>query len=345
MFQDEVVAEEQSKRFKGKHSLDSDEEDEVDKYDVLKEDDIEGQEEATLDFDEGVQITPFNMREEMEEGHFDKNGTYIFDKKDEVQDNWMDNIDWVRVKEREKNPKRKMDEDSDEDDAPLDKKHIYTEMLKILEPGEMVTKALRRLGGNKGKFQTASQRWKAKKLKGNKPVTKESEADAGNKEKLLELTSLADRLISDGDMEAYELTFEKINYLLKHKNPKGKVKFEIPQDADSDDALDMFAENFDENEKKDKVEPEPESNGASNGKKIEEKGKEVSEAAEEDDDTVKWEYKWENKETATIHGPFTSSQMLTWTEENFFPDGVFVRKVDGGGEFYTSKRIDFDLYT
>ncbi|XP_055957698.1 CD2 antigen cytoplasmic tail-binding protein 2 [Patella vulgata] len=264
MFQDDVVAEDQSKRFKGKHSLDSDEEDdEVDKYDVLKEDDIEGQEEATIDFDEGVQITPFNMREEMEEGHFDKNGTYIFDKKDQIQDSWMDNIDWVRVKEREKNSKRKMDEDSDEDDAPLDKKHIYTEMLKILEPGEMVTKALRRLGGNKGKFQTASQRWKAKKLKGNKSATNESEADAGNKEKLLELTSLADRLISDGDMEAYELTFEKINYLLKHKNPKEKVKFEIPQDADSDDALDMFADNFDETEKRDKAEPE--SKSASNG--------------------------------------------------------------------------------
>ena len=38
-----------------------------------------GQEETTVDFDDGVRITPFNMREEMEEGHFDKDGMYIFD--------------------------------------------------------------------------------------------------------------------------------------------------------------------------------------------------------------------------------------------------------------------------
>lgn len=39
-----------------------------------------GQEEATIEFDENIQITPFNMREELEEGHFDTDGTYIFDK-------------------------------------------------------------------------------------------------------------------------------------------------------------------------------------------------------------------------------------------------------------------------
>lgn len=33
-----------------------------------------------MDFDEGIKITPFNMREEMEEGHFDKDGMYIFNK-------------------------------------------------------------------------------------------------------------------------------------------------------------------------------------------------------------------------------------------------------------------------
>ncbi|ESO96291.1 hypothetical protein LOTGIDRAFT_144141 [Lottia gigantea] len=310
--------EEQTKRFKEKHSLDSDEEDDGDKYDVLQEDDIEGQEEATIDYEEGVQITPFNMREEMEEGHFDKNGMYIFDKKDQIQDNWMDNIDWVRVKEREKGDKRKMEEDSDDEDEPIDKIKIYKEMLSLMEPGESVTKSLRRLGGNKGKIQLASQRWKAKKQKGS---DKPSAEETANKEKLLSLTSLANSLISEGDMETYELTFEKINYLIKPK--VGKEKFDIPQDADADDALDMFADNFDEQDKE----------------------KEKKEEEEEDDNIVKWEYKWENKDSESIHGPFTSAQMLQWTEEDYFPNGVFVRKVKSGGEFYSSKRIDFDLYT
>ena len=39
-----------------------------------------GQEEGDVGYDEGITITPFNMREELEEGHFDKDGTYIFAK-------------------------------------------------------------------------------------------------------------------------------------------------------------------------------------------------------------------------------------------------------------------------
>ena len=33
-----------------------------------------------MDYEEGIQITPFNMRDELEEGHFDSEGTFIFEK-------------------------------------------------------------------------------------------------------------------------------------------------------------------------------------------------------------------------------------------------------------------------
>lgn len=39
-----------------------------------------GQEDPTIDSYEGIKVTPFNMKEELEEGHFDKDGMYIFDK-------------------------------------------------------------------------------------------------------------------------------------------------------------------------------------------------------------------------------------------------------------------------
>ena len=66
-----------------------------------------------------------------------------------------------------------------------------------------------------------------------------------------------------------------------------------------------------------------------------------------DDDAVKWEYKWEDSEDAEIHGPYTSTQMSEWKEEGYFPDNVFVRKTSAGpdAKFYSSRRIDFDLYT
>ena len=51
----------------------------------MTEDDVEGQEDQTVDFDDGEKITPFNMKEEMEEGHFDKQGNYFFKKDADIK--------------------------------------------------------------------------------------------------------------------------------------------------------------------------------------------------------------------------------------------------------------------
>lgn len=32
----------------------------------------------------------------MQEGHFDSEGNYFIKKDQEIRDNWLDNIDWVR---------------------------------------------------------------------------------------------------------------------------------------------------------------------------------------------------------------------------------------------------------
>jgi CD2 antigen cytoplasmic tail-binding protein 2 len=37
------------------------------------------------------------MKEELEEGHFDKEGHYHWKKEKELRDNWLDNIDWLKV--------------------------------------------------------------------------------------------------------------------------------------------------------------------------------------------------------------------------------------------------------
>ncbi len=57
-----------------------------------------GQEEETIEYDEETKITPFNMKDEMDDGHFDSEGTFIFKKdKEEIKDAWLDNIDWNMV--------------------------------------------------------------------------------------------------------------------------------------------------------------------------------------------------------------------------------------------------------
>ncbi|XP_075999338.1 CD2 antigen cytoplasmic tail-binding protein 2 [Genypterus blacodes] len=344
-------------RFKGKHSLDSDEEDEGEetkssKYDILASDDVEGQEGATIDFDEGVSITPFNLDEEMQEGHFDSEGNYFVKKEEQIRDNWLDNIDWVRIKEQpfkqkkkglaakrrrrpgdedeaeeekrreeqRKNSDNEDEEDEEEKEPAEDPLASYTQrqlteaVVELLLPGETVATGLRRLGGLGGR--------KKGKLREESEPTEEKKRDT---EKLDRLTSLADRLVASGMFEIYQQSYEKLAHLMKSMNQK-KPAVRSGGDDEEEDELDMFGDKFDEK-----------STGRSDEK--------------EDDgdaivcDQVMWEYKWENKEASEVYGPFNSQQMQGWVDEGYFNDGVYCRRVDqGGSQFYSSKRLDFELY-
>ena len=46
-----------------------------------------------------IKITPFNLKEEQEEGEFATDGSFVWKKSNEVNDAWLDNVDWVQVKE------------------------------------------------------------------------------------------------------------------------------------------------------------------------------------------------------------------------------------------------------
>ncbi|XP_046568238.1 CD2 antigen cytoplasmic tail-binding protein 2 homolog [Haliotis rubra] len=353
-------------RFKEKHSLDSDEEDDDgDKHEVLDDEEIEGQEEGISDVVEGIQITPFNMTEEMEEGHFDKDGMFIFEKdKAQIRDSWMDNIDWVKVKETQiKHDLKRSLSDSDEELPPFNEQAVYAEILPMLQPGESIAKALRRIGGNQN--LSASQRLKLKKQKklGNVNNSNTEEEAQEKKAKMAKLTELADSFVSNGIMDIYEMTYEKISHTLK-KMESQKVKFDVPADVDDDDALDMFADNFDKKEsdgteigpresKKAKLDlngsgedasHKTEPAAASTSTEAASSSAAASTSAEESE--VKWEYKWEDTDSATIHGPFNSTQMLKWSDDGFFKNGAYCRKVGAANaQFYNTRRIDFDLYT
>ncbi|XP_061761532.1 CD2 antigen cytoplasmic tail-binding protein 2 isoform X1 [Nerophis ophidion] len=339
-------------RFKGKHSLDSDEEDEGEntgssKYDILADDDVDGQENATIDFDEGVSITPFNLEEEMEEGHFDSEGNYFIKKEQQIRDNWLDNIDWVKIKEqpfkqkkkglaakrkrrvgdedeaeeekkREEQQENKDEEEEEEEAEPAeDPLASYTQqqlteaLLELLLPGETVTAALRRLGGLGGR--------KKNKLRQDGQAAEEAKRDT---EKLDRLTSLADRLVASGMYGIYQQTHEKLAYTLKGMNSKRPAR----KTDGEEDELDMFGEEFDEK----------------HAAASQDKDEEVKAVSEE----VMWEYKWENKDDSEVYGPFTSQQMQDWVDEGYFSSGVYCRRLDQqGSQFYNSKRLDFELYT
>ncbi|KAM9305067.1 CD2 antigen cytoplasmic tail-binding protein 2 [Gastrophryne carolinensis] len=338
-------------RFKGKHSLDSDEEDDgeednVAKYNILAPEDVDGQESATLESEGGVPITPFNLNEEMEEGHFDSEGNYFLKKEAQIRDHWLDNIDWVRVKERPAPPAggaEDGDSDTDEGRAPLEVKTLLEEIVKLLLPGETVARGIQRLGGSGGRKRSGARRGRPGRGRGRRAeeesrdspaevrlragpeaaaqtddVTEGGDiADTGpsnvqpeeaekEAEPLDQLISLADQMVALGNYEVYQDTYEKLQFRLR-----GMA---------APPTLDMFAD------------------------EVEEKQLEAKEGARKVDEVL-WEYRWENKDGAELYGPFSSTQMQDWVDQGYFKDGVYCRRLSSTeGQFYSSLRIDFDLY-
>lgn len=170
-----------------------------------------------------------------------------------IKDNWIDNIDWIRVKESErvKAQERAAAAATEEDDLPpVDKKPLFLEMLTILQPQETVAEALRRLGKSKGKPLTSAQRWKAKRQKTDKKQTDSHDAEKAEQDQkiMFQLTEAADTLVQDGMMDVYDATREKISFMLKQIEEDDYKKTVSGLSINDDDALDMFADNFDRKE-------------------------------------------------------------------------------------------------
>lgn len=252
------------------------------------------------------------MKEELEEGRFDKDGHYLFNKNKEVSDNWLDNIDWIKVKDpADKDQKTTENSDSDGDSLPagdgssrFDEMDKYKEMLAMMQPKETVKKALQRLGVR----ISSAERWRRKKL----GILED------NSQAVTRLTELANEILTNmGNMNVYEETYEFIERKLKSSSGMSTAA-----------ELDMFGdENFGDKEKE-KMDQD--------------------EDVEESDVPAKlmWEYKLSSDEKdEKVFGPYDTEQMQSWVKEGrFAKEGVFVRKVGQETPFYTSNRIDFELY-
>lgn len=313
MSDNEVIDEQKETNYafgkKFKYTLDSDEEDdEVDaeKYNIDNKA-IDGTEKCTIEFDGDIKITPFNMDEELEDGHFDKEGTYIFKKEsNSLKDNWLDNINWDRI-QQDKNEKVSESDDDDDDKSLSENKinEFYKEIIKLINPGESIQRAIQRYGKECNTYRKGQKRKLDNKNNSNKSENNES------KEKMLKLISFADKIMQTGDMDIYERTLEYF-----------QLKVNQSKASKQSTTFDMFSDDFD----------------VKNSLPSTSTTKLVV-------DKVQWQYKWEDKEDAVVYGPYSSEDMLAWVNQGFFENGVFVRKLDSDdSKFYNSKRIDFELY-
>ena len=198
-------------------------------------------------------------------------------------------------------------DDEVEQISGTEKIKVMKDILCILQPGENALVALRRLGGGKKKGKKQSE----------EKSSSEKRENEEEKKQLLKLTELVDLLLQQGDFEIYNKTFEKLSFQVKRE----EEQFADPGTDDDDELEKAFAE----------------------GRTIQsDKGTSRDSATLQSE--VMWEYKWEDNDEVQIYGPYSNSCMQSWSEQGFFKDGVFCRKIGSEGSFYNSKRIDFDLY-
>lgn len=314
-----------------------------------------------------IKLTPFNMTEEQEDGHFDADGHFQWNRnKNEVRDNWLDNLEWVQpkaIQNRDDNASESSSSESDDDDEAQTKRPIkrpkkssesgaststsssssatrqfdvidaYRRILELMQPGETIKRTLQRLGGKSTRMSSA-ERWRQKRAGIVDP----------NAALVVELTELANAILTKlGNMDVYEETFDGIR-------DKYAAKTTVPTTTAAkaeEDELDMYADDFVTKEKTviasgssfvasaASATAAPTATAASAAydanvmKPPTAKG--VVQFADkqptiEDADDVMWEFKWTQSDEDEVHTGFTSAQMQRWVEEGYFKTGVFVRK-------------------
>jgi len=312
----------------GLHTIDSDDEEEnaqnekKQKYKKLDIEKVKGLEADTyhdnLDED-GNMITGFNLKDEEEEGEFDSTGQFHFKKRDD-RDEWLDTVDWKKIKSKNQDENSKMEEDAKPDeDEKLSEREILEKIVAKMNRKETVTKCLQRLGT--GAAASNIPAWKQKRLdklnkrkasaKGQNSSTAKYEVqEEVSKNEVAQLTNLVDQLSRRGYYDIYTDTYEKI----KHKISS------MP--ADDDDVLDMFGDAID------------------GGKSIAEQATaEVSLA----DSATKWEYKFKGKDD-DIKGPLSTEEMERLKDTHKQAADIFCRRTNSGNTWYSIKRVDFDLW-
>jgi CD2 antigen cytoplasmic tail-binding protein 2 len=186
----------------------------------------------------GYELSSFNMKVEMEEGKFAEDGTFhrTFDPHG-IHDKWMDGIDDREMRKARK-LKKKLEERErvrvqEEERVVKGKDQLYKELVSFLGKGETVLEALQRLGKEaktkgkkanrdapkrKGKGEAAnalpsvSSRMEVDDIPSFPSAAPQNAAPSATLEvsPIDQITSLASTLMSLGNIDIYEETYESL---------------------------------------------------------------------------------------------------------------------------------------
>ncbi|KAL1924345.1 uncharacterized protein VTP21DRAFT_7380 [Calcarisporiella thermophila] len=256
-------------------------------------------------------IEPFNMRAEMEEGHFDDSGHYIRNKKDPqaFHDLWLEGVSRRDIQRaREAHEKKEREErEAQMAEKEMGRVEILQIMLRILRPRETVLTALGRLGkGSTAKTKATPRKPAYKKsMQEDMPQKEETEEELQRKKDIETLTDMSDRMMSKGNFDVYDMSYEQVVRELR-------LQGIIPDDWVPGEPLDQ-----------------------SSNKDVVAGNKDARETTSD----AQWEYKWTQGEE--VHGPFSSTEMKAWYDGGFFTDqSVQVRKL-GESQYKNIEEVNF----
>ncbi|WWD20371.1 hypothetical protein CI109_104847 [Kwoniella shandongensis] len=196
-----------------------------------------------LDGDMGIDITPFNMKNEMQEGRFTADGeAYEENDKDpnEKHDMWLANLDKDEIKkarrahrEREKAEKEKEEKEAaGGEEKKREEEKLLREAVDLMQRGETVLEALQRLGkeveekrkkdeqGNKKKSWAEKQR----ERKALMAAQEEQSDPIHTSNPFTNLSNIVSGLTTIGHLDVYSLSRESIQRMLPQNASNGSSR-------------------------------------------------------------------------------------------------------------------------
>lgn len=279
--------------------------------------------------EDGIWIEPFNLNSERETGYYDASGNYVWtdNPREDAADPWLAEMDEAERVGGIKLPPAVAqskavgsEEDREREEDKPDLVRSLHRLVTLLQPGETVGAALRRLSSAARRSTTA--RRPATGRRGRHRATAEATAteatsvasDSSNESAsaassdLDALTEAADELVGTGQTDVYSMRYQDF---LKQLNAF-RVAQEMathPQTVAATSSSSPTAVAGRSGVGDATAAAAGEASAAQTG---------ATSAAENfDEDAVLWEYKW-SKDAAETYGPYTSTQMHQWTTSGMF---------------------------
>ncbi|CAE6437269.1 unnamed protein product [Rhizoctonia solani] len=169
----------------------------------------------------GYEISSFNMKAEMEEGKFAEDGTFVrsFDPH-AVHDKWMEGLDERELKKAKRSKKlmemrEREREQREAKDAERGKEDVMKELLGFMHKGETVLETLQRLGSASKSSRRGSKKKAATEVLPQSIDGTAKDEQPPEEDPVTRVTALASTLMSLGDADVYEQTYEMMLRLVR----------------------------------------------------------------------------------------------------------------------------------